>query len=684
MKIKRTFLLLILTGFSYLLNAQDSGSDARVTNIPDDEPPTAPSNLTAGTVTQTTIAVSWTASTDNVGVAGYNVYVNGTLNQTVSGLSANITGLTASTNYSIYVTAYDYKDNESPASNTIQVSTSAAADTQAPTAPTNLAAGTITQTSIAISWTASTDNVGVQDYQVLVNGTVRSTVTNTSTTLTGLTASTAYTIRVRARDAANNVSANSNQISVTTLSAADTQAPTAPTGLAAGTVTTTSVAISWNASTDNVGVAGYRVYVGGNLNSTVAASSTSTTITGLTQSETYNIFVRAYDAAGNQSTNSNQIQVVTETAADTQAPTVPTNLASGTVTQNSIVLSWTASNDNVGVTGYDLSVNGTVQTVTTTTHTLINLPAASTFTIRVRARDAAGNVSAYTSAINVTTPDTEAPSTPTGLTTESVAPTQIIVKWNASIDNVGVEEYVVYLDGVQYQVVSLAQCQITGLTPNTSYTINVRARDASDNESGLSSDLLVTTPLTVDNEPPTAPSNLTQGSVTPYSVYLTWDGSNDNVGVVGYQIQISEANGNNPRYLVTTDTEFTVTQLTPNTEYKITVVALDAAGNESSGSNQITFTTTEQIISAIKKGDIREDIKVYQLASGQLNIEMPSETISDVRVRIYNLSGQRFMDSMVRMNGSVNQLNGVNLAKGIYVIRISENKNEFVKKFLIQ
>jgi endoglucanase len=91
-------------------------------------------------------------------------------------------------------------------------------DTTAPSTPGQPVAGTVTANSVALSWTAATDNVGVTAYEVLRNGSVVATVSSTSYTATGLTASTAYTFSVRARDAAGNVSAASAGRSVTTSS----------------------------------------------------------------------------------------------------------------------------------------------------------------------------------------------------------------------------------------------------------------------------------------------------------------------------------------------------------------------------------------------------------------------------------------------------------------------------------
>ena len=89
-------------------------------------------------------------------------------------------------------------------------------DTQAPSAPSNLVASNTTQTTVDLSWTAATDNVGVTGYDVYKDGSLLGSTTNTSAQVTGLTANTTYTFYVKAKDAAGNVSNSSNTISVTT------------------------------------------------------------------------------------------------------------------------------------------------------------------------------------------------------------------------------------------------------------------------------------------------------------------------------------------------------------------------------------------------------------------------------------------------------------------------------------
>ncbi len=89
-------------------------------------------------------------------------------------------------------------------------------DTQAPTAPGSLTASGKSATSVSLSWTASTDDVGVTGYDVYQGGTRVAGSTGTSTTVTGLTPRTAYSFTVRARDAAGNTSPASNRVDVTT------------------------------------------------------------------------------------------------------------------------------------------------------------------------------------------------------------------------------------------------------------------------------------------------------------------------------------------------------------------------------------------------------------------------------------------------------------------------------------
>ena len=214
--------------------------------------------------TASSISVSWGASTDNVAVAGYGLYRNGSWAGSTTSTSATISGLSCGSSYTLAVDAYDAAANRSPQL-TLTTTTSACpppADTTPPTAPSNLSTSGVGQTTATLNWTASSDNVGVVGYRTFRNGATVATVSGTSSTLTGLTCGSSYTLAVEAYDTAGNISSRPS-VGVSTAACtqqSDPQAPSVPQGMAFGAVTETTVALVWNASTDNVGVVGYRLY----------------------------------------------------------------------------------------------------------------------------------------------------------------------------------------------------------------------------------------------------------------------------------------------------------------------------------------------------------------------------------------------------------------------------------------
>jgi hypothetical protein len=173
----------------------------------------------------------------------------------------------------------------------------------------------------------------------------------------------------------------------------DTTAPSAPTGLAYTQPASGQIRLSWNASTDNVGVTGYDIYANGALLTSVGNVLTYTDLRP--DSATVSYYVRAKDAAGNASANSNTV-TRTGTSGDTSAPTTPGTLSYTQPAADQIRLAWGASTDNVGVTGYDIYANGALLTSvggTTLTYTDTQ-PASATVAYYVKAKDAAGNISA--------------------------------------------------------------------------------------------------------------------------------------------------------------------------------------------------------------------------------------------------------------------------------------------------
>jgi chitodextrinase len=180
----------------------------------------------------------------------------------------------------------------------------------------------------------------------------------------------------------------------------DSVAPSVPTNLS-GTATTAQVVLTWNVSTDNVGVTGYNVYRGGTqIGTTATHGYTDSTVSA---NSSYSYTVSGYDAAGNTSAQSTAFGISTP-GTDTTPPSVPTGLAKSSSSSSSISLTWTASTDNVAVKGYDVYRNGTkVGTSTSASYTDTGLAASTSYSYTVDAYDAAGNTSAKSSSYSAST-----------------------------------------------------------------------------------------------------------------------------------------------------------------------------------------------------------------------------------------------------------------------------------------
>ena len=289
----------LLAGCGGVGGAETSTSNAAgTTPSVDTTLPSTPTGLTGAAAGSTGANLAWSASTDNVGVTGYIVRRNGVQVATPATTSFADTGLSAATTYSYTVAARDAAGNISPNSTSVSVTTASAADTTPPTTPTGLTATAAGPTGANLSWSASTDNVGVTGYIVRRNGVQVATPATTSFADTGLSAATTYSYTVAARDAAGNISANSTSVSVTT-------PPPAPSN---------SASLTWDAVTAPT-LSGYRVYFGTapgtylqSLGQGISVGNvTAYTIAGLASGSQYYFAVTAFDTLGVESPYSNEV-----------------------------------------------------------------------------------------------------------------------------------------------------------------------------------------------------------------------------------------------------------------------------------------------------------------------------------------------------------------------------------------
>jgi glucose/arabinose dehydrogenase len=183
----------------------------------------------------------------------------------------------------------------------------------------------------------------------------------------------------------------------------DTEAPTPPTGLKISGLACRSVTLSWNASTDNVGVASYDIYHDGQSLGTVNGNTLSSLLT-LTPGASWGLYVNARDAAGNLSKSSTSLPIsVPLCEADSVPPTTPTGLK-GSAAGTTVNLSWNAATDNIGVTAYDIYRNNAkVASTASRTYADAGLAANTTFEYSVLARDAQNNASPRSANVAVTT-----------------------------------------------------------------------------------------------------------------------------------------------------------------------------------------------------------------------------------------------------------------------------------------
>ncbi|CAG6394323.1 discoidin domain-containing protein [Streptomyces cocklensis] len=217
----------------------------------------------------------------------------------------------------------------------------ATGDVTAPSAPANLAYTQPASGQVKLTWSAATDDTGVTGYDVYANGQLRTSVAGNVLTYTDSQPDTAtVSYYVRAKDAAGNQSANSNTVTRTGTSG-DTQAPTAPANLAYTLPASGQVRLTWSAASDNTAVTGYEVFANGSKIATTGGSTLSYT-DSQPDTATVAYFVRAIDAAGNESGNSNTV-----TRNGTTPPTGGTNQAVGKpITATSTVQTFVAANAN--------------------------------------------------------------------------------------------------------------------------------------------------------------------------------------------------------------------------------------------------------------------------------------------------------------------------------------------------
>lgn len=490
-----------------------------------------------------------------------------------------------------------------------------------PSAPTELELVAVTATRVDLFWNdTSTTETGFKIERCTgagCTGFIQIGLANASSTAFSdftATPNTLHRYRVSAINSAG-ASAPTDIAEVTTppILLPDTVAPSVPTGLATGVIAQTTAGISWTASTDAVGVVGYRVYVGGVRVQDITAPVTTTLLTGLLCATAYSVTVDAVDAAGNRSAQSSPLAFTT---AACDVIVVPPTLTSVTVAPSTLQAGLPAT-VTVTLSGPALA-GGSVVTLSVSHPLVVTLPtsvtvlagqltasvglttpsAAPTTTVQITASLAAVTRTTTLSVTQVVVVDTTPPTVPQGLTASSVAPTTLSLNWLPSSDANGVASYGVYRGSTRILTVTSPTAAITGLTCGTSYPFSVDAVDPAGNRSAQSAVLNVTTAVCPE-VPPTltgislSPSSVTAGGSSTLTVTLSGPALSGGAGLTLNSSQPSVASVATlvdvPAGQVTTTTPVTTVASAPTTTVVFSAIRAGVI-------KQATLAVTAQVV----------------------------------------------------------------------------------------
>ncbi len=616
-------------GFSYINSSGvvlDSGVVPCVNAEADTQAPSTPGGLTATAASSTQINLSWNASTDNVGVAGYTIYRDGNPVTTVSHATLSYSDFTGlpNTTYNYTIDAFDQAGNSSTQSSPVSVTTpvmppsltfNVQADTyvNASNPGSNYGSATVwrvnsspdihsylkfnvqglagyavTRATLSLYTNTTSSTMGIQALAVADNSWAENTITYSNAPTLGsvigsslsytagswvtvdvtpyVTGEGTYSFGITTVNsstqsfAAKESGANAAQL-IVDLSVPDDQPPSTPSGLNASPSSATQVDLNWTASTDNVSVAGYDVYRDGSLLATLSGSTLSYSDPGAQPNTTYSYTVDAFDPVGNYSNQSSPASVTT--------PDLPTTFSITTEAD-------TYDNSDFPANNYG---SATALRVDST-------PAENGF-------------------LKFTVPD---------LGTHSISQASLLVYSNSGsnnsinvysvADNTWDENALTYSnepsmgsqlgssngvpngDWVTIDVTSFVTGAGTysfGITTPGSTTLSFATK-----ESGTNAAQLVINLAVVDTQPPSTPGGLTASASSATQVDLSWNASNDNVGVVGYTIY---RDGNAIDSVSGSTLAYSDASVQPNSTYSYTVDAFDQAGNHSNQSSAASVTT---------------------------------------------------------------------------------------------
>ena len=488
---------------SYTLNviASNSGGDSSAASVSAStlpNAPAAPTGLSASGISQTAITISWTKS---AGATGYKVQANSGTVATLGDVATHtFSGLSANTSYTLKVIAFNSGGDSSAAS------VSASTLPNAPAAPTGLSTSGISQTAITLGWTKST---GATGYKVQANSGTVATLGDVAThTFSGLSANTSYTLTVIAFNSGGDSSAAS--VSASTL-ATQAAALADPTSVSTSGITQTAITLNW---TKETAANSYEVQGGSHSSWHDVGDVATYEFTGLTADTQYTLKVRSK----NSQTTSTGVSVSASTLAN--APAAPTGLSTSGISQTAIAISWTKS---TGATGYKVRFSGFswVNLGDVATYENNNLSPGTQYTIEVVAKNSGGDSSAASVSASTLA---DAPAAPNDLQASPGGQNNVNLNWPSSA---GADSYEIRgtmaSNQPSNQAVSVGAISnwmdvgnvnsyvVTGLSPEMTYTFEVRAKNTGGASQPRSTNFRISPSSAPSNPPQSGDGDPVQG-----------------------------------------------------------------------------------------------------------------------------------------------------------------------------
>ncbi|WP_264805180.1 glycosyl hydrolase family 18 protein [Cytobacillus sp. NCCP-133] len=514
----------IIKVIAYDKTGHKAGTTRKVYIQNDKVVPSTPTNLRTTAKTNNSISLAWSAATDNVGVAGYDIYNGQARIGTSTSTSVTLNELKPGTTYHLLVKARDRAGNISAASNTINVTTNDLPPTVSSIAisPLDMDGETVSG-NVKLSVTANDDSgISKVEFYSKNGGYLIGTKTSEPYSITWATdpwvpdggqvvKAVAYDLSGQKAEATQNIYVQN-----------DKSAPSTPTNLHTTEKNNTSLSLAWSASTDNVGVVSYDIYNGQSLIGT--STSTSITLNDLTPGTMYHLSAKAKDRAGNVSEASNTINEATKDLPPTVSPLEVSPVESdGETVSGNVKLSITAK-DDTGISKVEFySANGQYLIGARTSEPYSIIWATDPWVpdgeqvVKAIAYDQSGQKTETSKKVNVH--NKIGPPAPKNFRLIGKTDHSISLKWDGLSDNYDVTSYSIYQNTVKIMDTTSTNFVVGGLTPSTQYTFYVTAKDVNGQESPASQKLTVST----DSQSLTPPSYVVAGYYAGWSTYSGYD-----------------------------------------------------------------------------------------------------------------------------------------------------------------